>query len=226
LSNISRNYARNFFGLNFIFNKLILKKRIEILEIIKNNPKVKISDTILDVGTTSLPHDHENLIIKYFYKKKKITCLSNLDLNEFKKKFPLINNKKGDGRNMEFKDNEFDVVISNATIEHVGSFNNQIKFIKECTRVSKKLTVITTPDRLYPIDFHTRLPLLHLLPKPIHRKILNMIGEKFLSLEENLNLLSKRDLTVACKILGINKFEIKSIKLFGFQSNLILFIYN
>ena len=38
---------------------------------------------------------------------------------------------------MSFEDNSFDIVTSSATIEHVGNFKNQIKFIQECFRVSK-----------------------------------------------------------------------------------------
>lgn len=223
---IVQNYARNFLGLNFIYNSIIRKKRLEILEIIKSSRYLDDCFSILDVGTTSSLDDHENQIIKYFYNTKNITCLSNLDLSEFKEKFPSANIVKGDGRNINFQDNSFDLVLSNATIEHVGSFENQIQFLKECNRVCKKLVIVTTPNRLYPVDFHTRLPLLHLFPKKIHRKILKMLGEEFLSKEENLNLMTKHDLIKACKILGFKNFEIKSIKLFGFESNLILLIYN
>ena len=71
---------------------------------------------------------------------------------------------------------------------------------------------------------HTKIPLIHFLPKKIHRKILYLIGEKYLSLEENLNLLTKKDLLRMCKILSIKNFKIKEIKLFGFVSNYILII--
>ena len=37
-----------------------------------------------------------------------------------------------------------DLVISNATIEHVGSFENQLKMVKNIILLSKKYFVITT----------------------------------------------------------------------------------
>ena len=88
---------------------------------------------------------------------------------------------KGDGLNTKLKDNTFDIVHSSATIEHVGSEYNQNQFIKECLRISKKTVIITTPNRFFPIDFHTNLQLIHWLPKKIHRKILKFIGLNFYS---------------------------------------------
>ena len=45
---------------------------------------------------------------------------------------------------------------------------------------------------------------------------------KFLSLEENLNLLSKNDFHKFMKKLDFEKYELKNIKFFLFHSNLIL----
>ena len=59
------------------------------------------------------------------------------------------------------------------------SYQNQISLIKETYRVSKKYIFIQTPNRYYPIDFHTTLPFIHWLPKNIHRKILKFLGLKF-----------------------------------------------
>ena len=126
---------------------------------------------------------------------------------------------------MKFKKNSFNLVFSSATIEHVGSFKNQVKFVNECYRVTNNIAFITTPNRNYPIDFHTRLPLIHLLPKNIHRNILNFFGEKYLSKESNLNLLTEKDLINICKKNRIDNFKIIKIKLFFFVSNLILIMY-
>jgi ubiquinone/menaquinone biosynthesis C-methylase UbiE len=48
---------------------------------------------------------------------------------------------QSDGRNTDLEDNSFDVVHSNATIEHVGTSDDQINFLKECVKrnsLSKK----------------------------------------------------------------------------------------
>ena len=66
------------------------------------------------------------------------------------------------------------MVISSATIEHVGSYDNQFKMIENIMKLTNKYFFITTPNRFFPIDFHTKIPFLHLLPKKIHRKILKI----------------------------------------------------
>ena len=73
------------------------------------------------------------------------------------------------------------------------------------------------------IDFHTQIPLIHWLPKNIHRKILSLIGLKFYSKEENLNLLSLEELKNLLKNFHLIEYEIRSIRLFGFISNFMIF---
>lgn len=223
-SNISQNYSRNFFLTKSFFNSIIKKKRLEINRIIEEEINFEKSKNLLDVGTTPSLEKHENQIIKYFYNKIDISCLSNLSLEKLKSIYNKISVYIGDGREMSFANNNFDIVTSSATIEHVGNFKNQLKFVIECLRVSKHKLILTTPNRFFPIEMHTKIPLIHFLPKKIHRKILNLIGEKYLSLEENLNLLTKKDLLRMCKILSIKNFKIREIKLFGLVSNYILII--
>ena len=116
-----------------------------------------------------------------------------------------------------------DLVISSATIEHVGNEKNQVKMIENMINLSKKYFVITTPNRFYPIDFHTQLPLIHWLPKNIHRNLLKIVGIKYFDREENLNLLSKNDLKKMMKNFD-NKvdYKIKTINLLGIVSNFII----
>ena len=221
---IKKNYSRRLFGLNKFISKIIKSKRSEINKLIEKKLDYQKYKSLLDVGTTPSLADHENQILNYFYKKINISCLSNLDLLELKTLYPEILIHLGDARKMLFENNKFDVVISSATIEHVGSFENQLKFVSECYRVSKYKTFIATPNRYYPIEFHTKIPFLHYLPKLYHRKILRLLGENFLSLEENLNLLSEKDFLEICKMLKIQNFRIEKIKLFGLTSNYILII--
>ena len=56
---------------------------------------------------------------------------------------------------------------------------------------TNKYFFITTPNRFFPLDFHTKLPIIHMLPKKIHRKILRLINLKEYAEEENLNLLDE-----------------------------------
>lgn len=207
----------------FIF-KLLEKYRNKIfLKFLKHIP-FNNKTTIIDIGTTNVDLDHENYLIKKYPYKNRITCLSNQTFSNIKKKIPQINTIKGDGRRIRLKDNRFDVVYSNATIEHVGNFSNQIKFVKEALRISKKYVFITTPNRNFFLDLHTLIPIVHWFPKRIHRIILKMVGHNFLSKEKNLNLLNSNSLQKICKIIKIDNYTIDNIKVFGFKSNLILII--
>ena len=91
-------------------------------------------------------------------------------------------------------------------------------------RVAKQGIFVTTPNRYFPFDLHTFLPLIHILPKKIHRKILKYLNYKFLCQEKNLNLLGKYDLIKICKKLKIKEYKIKKIKILLFTSNLLLII--
>ena len=216
---------RNYSYFNNIFYSYFLKKyREKIFKIFLENIKLKKIYKVIDIGSTAVDSMSENYFLHNYPYKKSISCFSNQKLDNLKKKYPFLIIKKGDGRNTNLPDNYYEIVHSNATIEHVGSFENQIKFVRELYRISKKIIFMQTPNRYFPIDFHTLLPFLHWLPKKIHRKILDIIGLKFLSKESNLNLLSIKELKEICRIIKINSYSIKKVKIFGLVSNLILII--
>jgi ubiquinone/menaquinone biosynthesis C-methylase UbiE len=207
------------------FKKKLLENREKIFKIFHNNINYNNEMSFLDVGTTANTEKNHNLILQKTLNNKNITCLSNQDCSLLKKRFPNVKDFIiGDGCDNQLDDNTYDIVYSNATIEHVGSYDNQKLFISECVRVAKKNIFITTPNRYFPLDFHTKIPFIHMLPKLIHRKILNLFGYSFFANEENLNLLSKKDLIDYCEKLEIKNYKIISYKLFFITSNLILII--
>jgi len=205
----------------FFFKKLYDARKKIYAEVVGH---VSENDKIIDIGTTPVLEKHENFFLHHFSQNQNITCLSNQNLDNLKSIFPNIKTILGDGRDTKLPDNSYDVSISNATLEHVGNFEDQRKFINELYRISKKKVIITTPNRYYPIDTHTMLPLIHWLPKKIHRKILKILNYNFLAEEKNLNLLSTKDLKKLCKISNFNNYKVNQIKFFGFKSNLILII--
>ena len=111
---------------------------------------------------------------------------------------------------------------SSAVLEHVGSAGEQVKFLAELYRVARKGLFVTTPNRWFPVEFHTVLPLLHWLPPPRFRALLRRLGHRELCLEENLNLLGKADLAKACAGAGLVDWRIDSVSLGGGPSNLLL----
>ena len=197
------------------FNKKLLENREKILKIFFNEINFSDEKILLDVGTTANTGKNHNLILQKTLNNKNITCLSNQNCSLLKNEYPNVNNFiTGDGCDNQLDDSTYDIVYSNATIEHVGSYNNQKLFISECVRVAKKNIFITTPNRYFPLDFHTKIPFIHMLPKLIHRKILNLFGYSFFAKEENLNLLSKKDLIDHCEKLKIKNYKIISYKLY------------
>ncbi len=209
-----------------MIKKITLNARNEFFNLFLLNNNYSIDKSIIDIGTTPSIDSEQNFFLESVKDNPNITCLSNQDCRILQKKFKNI--KKviiGDARNTLLEDNSFDIVHSNATIEHVGSFENQVSFVREMLRISKESVFIQTPNRLYPLEFHTILPFIHWLPKKIHRKILKFFKLNFYSREENLNLLTIKELEKICKKLNIKKYKILKHKLLFLTSNLILVCY-
>ena len=70
-----------------------------------------------------------------------------------------------DGCALPFRDGAFDIVFSNAVIEHVEG-GMQDRFAKEIQRVGKRYFV-ATPNRWFPLETHSKRLFMHWLP---HRK--------------------------------------------------------
>jgi hypothetical protein len=59
-----------------------------------------------------------------------------------------------DALDLPFEDQSFDLVYSNAVIEHVGGEAEQRQFVAEHARVGKNW-IFTTPNRWFPIESHS-----------------------------------------------------------------------
>lgn len=69
-----------------------------------------------------------------------------------------------DGMRLPFPDGSFDVVLSNAVIEHVGGVQDQARFVLEQLRVARHV-IITTPNRWFPMETHTKAMFKHWWPR-------------------------------------------------------------
>lgn len=121
-----------------------------------------------------------------------------------------------------------DYAISSAVIEHVGSSDRQVEYLENLLHLSRGV-LLTTPNRNHWLDFHTKLPVLHWLPRSQHRQILNALGMKFWAKEENLRLLSQTDVaeilkSSVSKHYNEMKVEWYQPKFLGMVSNLVVFI--
>lgn len=182
--------------------------------------------SVLDVGVTSdQSYESSNYVEAWLPKKSRITAVGLDDAAFLEDLYPGLKFIKANGLDLPFEDKSFNVVHSSAVLEHVGSFENQVKLIAECARVSKDSFFLTTPNRFFPIEFHTVLPLVHWLPKPWFRQIMKKTGREFFASESNLNLMSISELREATTLaLQDCNFEFKviSVRLLGCTSNLLL----
>ena len=126
------------------------------------------------------------------------------------------------GLDLPFEERSFDVVHASAVLEHVGSRDNQARLIRECVRVARRAIFLTTPNRWFPMEVHTVLPLLHWLPAPVFRAALRRTRFGFFAAEENLNLLSHSDLESLAQTVEGFEFHISAVTLAGWKSNLLL----
>ncbi len=78
----------------------------------------------------------------------------------------------GDATNLsQFTENEFDIAFSNSVIEHLHTWENQIKMASEICRVGKK-HFVQTPNKYFIIEPHYLLPFFQFLPKNLQYIIL------------------------------------------------------
>ena len=180
-------------------------------------------DTILDLGVTSdRGYDHSNYFCAWYPHKTCLTALGLDDASFLSELYPGLAFVRADGRDLPFADKSFDYVHSSAVIEHVGSGEQQARFLREASRIARKAIFVTTPNRWFPVEFHTVLPLLHWLPPRHHRRVLARIGQGFFAREENLNLLSRNALARVAASAGIRGAAIDTVALFGWPTNLLL----
>jgi hypothetical protein len=181
------------------------------------------TDTVLDVGATSdQTYDHSNYFEAWFPDKSRITAVGIDEAHFLETQYPGLQYFKADGRNLPFDDLSFDHVHSSAVLEHVGSRDNQALFLRQLWRVTRKSLFVTTPNRWFPVEFHTVLPLLHWLPPHLFRQVLTAMGKGFFADENNLNLLSRAALLGVARQAGISGAKVRTIALGGWPTNLIL----
>ena len=154
------------------------------------------SMTVLDIGVDDGAFGEEsgcrtlNFFEAFYPWPERITALGMQEGSRFRGSFPELRYVQGDALALPFEDGEFDIAFSNAVIEHVGSPVEQRRFVSEALRVSRRVFV-TTPNRWFPIEVHTLLPLVHWLPDGIAHRAYDLAGKPWA--KEN-HLLGPREL--------------------------------
>jgi ubiquinone/menaquinone biosynthesis C-methylase UbiE len=165
--------------------------------------EIDMEETILDVGVAAdVSYESSNYLEQWYTQKGAITAVG-IDDAAFIQRLYGVRFVRASGLQLPFRDRAFKVVHSSAVLEHVGSLQNQIAFVHECCRVACKWVFLTTPNRWFPVEFHTVLPLVHWLPKKTFRSLMRRTGYDFFAEESNLNLLSRREIAaIGARILN------------------------
>ena len=151
---------------------------------------------MLDVGADELGFGEGdgcgtlNFLEELYPWPERITALGLHEGAGFRARYPAIEYVQGDACSLPFGDGAFDVVFSNAVVEHVGGRERQRAMVREAVRVGRRV-FLTTPNRLFPVEVHTRLPVVHWLPDALSHRIYRALGKSFAT--EN-HLLTRRQL--------------------------------
>lgn len=170
-----------------------MDQRQRKIELITND--INAGKLVIDVGVWCRmpePNPSENWLEKKFGEKNRIMALGIDDMKGFNNKYPNIICIQGNGYLLPFADNSIDIIFSNAVLEHIPS-DKQIYFISEIIRVAKEKIILSVPDRLSPIEIHSKIFFLHWFK--FWRLAFKLLGELYWSDPVNLsNIFTKSSL--------------------------------
>ena len=175
-------------------DSISLRSRRRKLRLLLDELRPTATTSVLDVGADELGYgDGDGCATMNFFEEsypwpERITALGLHDGEGFRSRYPDIPYIQGDACALPFADGAFDVVFSNAVIEHVGGRGRQRQFVSEALRVGRRV-FITTPNRRFPIEVHTRLPLVHWLPDAVSHPVYRAAGKEFAT---DVHLLTRR----------------------------------
>ena len=187
-----------------VFSKLSYISRTRKLKLFDKVMRPSKDMKVLDVGGQANPYGKEEIqfIDNYRWKKNvSVVNLSGEHISVVKKFYPEIEAVVGDCCELPWPDKSFDIVYSNAVIEHLGNFTRQKKMATEVMRVGKRWFV-TTPNRWFPFEFHTRLPFVTWFPGNVYLWISDLISYSHI----------KKKYTMGKKIRGLRLMSVRELK--------------
>ena len=206
-------------------NSLAVRYSLKIREQIFNRFQAEFgrhAKNILDVGATNERISPDaNFLEKLSPDSTKITAVGIEDAGFLEAQFPGLKFLQIEaGKPLPFPDKSFDVVFSHAVIEHVTGDEARRFFVAEMARVGK-VVFLTTPNRLFPIETHTLVPLLHVIFPRLFYWLLNRkyFGDFYST--DNLSLLTAGTLRKFLRSFTEYDVRIEKVRLFGLTSNLI-----
>jgi hypothetical protein len=208
---------------NSIPVRIAAYQRRRMFDIFMSTSGIQEPDTVLDLGVTSdQTYSHSNYFESFYPHKHRITASGVDDASFLEQMYPGLCFVAADGRSLPFDEKQFDFVHSSAVLEHVGSRTKQAAFLREAWRVARKGVFITTPNRWFPIEFHTVMPFVHWLPPAVFRGFCRKAGLEFFASEDNLNLLSAGALRQVAREAELENSKVTTVSLAGWPANLLL----
>lgn len=207
--------------LRMLASKISFHVRLKIFSSFMEIMKPDLHTWILDIGVTPDQKLPESNFFESFYPYKNRIVATSIEnasfLEEAYSGMTFIQTGKD---RLPFKDQSFDIVFCSAVLEHVGDSDHQRCFIRELLRVSRNFFIIT-PNRQFPVEFHTFLPVIHWLPQTVHQMLLKKLRMDFWSCTQNLNLHTPHSL----RTLFPSRTDVRlhHVRLLGFPSNLIAY---
>lgn len=169
-ANIDSIYYRDGVDKSFAMN-LLKKARMSMFDLFMRELAPTAQTRVLDIGVSDDENDGANFLEKHYPWPEQITCAGIGNGEAVVAAYPKVAFQQiVPGERLPFADKSFDIACSNAVIEHVGGSEQRKAFIAEHLRVASAV-FITFPNRWFPVEHHTSLPLLHYAPG-LFRKLL------------------------------------------------------
>ncbi len=147
---------------------------------------------ILNVGASSPHHALPEQFESEYEHRDQVTGggISFSEVRDYRDTYAGVKAAVFDGCALPFPDKSFDIVYSNAVIEHLPGRKSQQRFAAEVARVGRGWFV-TTPNLWYPVEPHYHLPFVQFLPQSWQRRLVASLGR---APYENLYLLTESQL--------------------------------
>lgn len=199
----------------------LARKRVISLffEVVKPDQNIKV----LDIGTSEEISVEANMLEQLFPFRENLVCASITPGKNIVKAYPGVKHVQIEPNTpLPFSNNAFDIGYSNAVLEHVGNRDKQRFFVEEICRVSK-FVFLVVPNRSFPVEHHTGIPLLHWLPSKLFRRILRQTPWSYWAEEEHLNYVSAEGLCDIWPCQAPLHISYEGVGISRFKSNLIAY---
>jgi hypothetical protein len=169
------------------------RKLALFMETMRPGPETRVVD--VGVGDTGFGTEPgvaagHNFFEALYPWPERITAVSDVALPNFARELPSVHRVTASGTELPVEDDAGDIAFSNAVVEHVGGREEQQRFVAELCRVAPRV-FLSTPNRWFPLETHTLVPLVHWLPRAAADRAMRALRR---TNWEQVELLSKREL--------------------------------